>query len=200
MSEPFYDIDIPRIERSAEAAIKRSGTFKKHMKLEQELRAKYPDSCKEPLDESRHFPFSPFHIANFLVFLEGMVQERKEKEKLRHAVGILISLLDPCECWLSHCEHCHGSAPMNCMAGKNPRTCPKAKAYREKKSADHDECLTCIFRQRANIYDSKRSFFKGYRCDVKRNADRPANCPKVKKESGAKSNDKEGQTLVAPEG
>jgi hypothetical protein len=177
--DPFYSIDIPRITRSAEAAIRRSKTFRDRLNLHKRCRERYPEHTTEPLDENDLFPFAPSEVGRFLEFLDGMVREREEKAELRHAVNIMITLLDPCSCHLSHCEHCWRGAPMSCIAGKNPRTCPKAAAYRDKKSADHEECQAC--QHRVDFYrGGKRTFFKGYNCNVKRNADRPANCPKAK--------------------
>jgi hypothetical protein len=168
--------------RSSEAAIRRSKTFRARLKREKDYRKRFTENAQGPLVEARLFPFSPGDVGKFLEFLAGMVRESGEKNRLREAIGIMVSLLDPVSCWLTHCEHCWSSAPMNCTAGKNPHTCPKANAYREKKNADHAECQPCQYRTSLNPDIVKRGFFKGYFCEAKRNSDRPQYCPKLKKE------------------
>lgn len=180
MSDPFYCIGIPRIERSAEAAIRRSKVFRDGIKFDKECREKYPELAEKPLDESNRFPFSPKDVGKFLAFLGDTTKEREEKEQLRSAVFTLTCLLDPTQCQISHCNHNHSSYPMNCGEGRNPRVCPKAKDYREKKSADHEECKMCSHRAEPYGHSTKRSFFAGYRCNAKSNAERPENCPKKK--------------------
>lgn len=178
MSDPYFDIDIPRVLSSAEAAIRRTRSFTSSLSFHKSFHEKHPEPDQKPFDEQTLFPFRPSDVGRFLRFIEGLAGARADKANLRKAVHILIGLLDPCSCWISHCKHNHGSAAMNCMDGKNPRRCPKAAQYRAKKEANHEECAACSLRE-TRAYSGKRSFHQGHLCMARRNADRPANCPKV---------------------
>lgn len=150
MADPFFEIDIPRLERSFAAAVKRA-----------------------PLRRG-HF-VKPSDIGWFFAFLGNGHPSRKEKEDMRKAAHILTNLLDKSQCYRTHCKDWSSHYPCNCQAGKNPKRCPELKAYLEKKHANHAECEGC--KNRSGKY-SDVTFW----CNVKRNADRPENCPKMKKE------------------
>lgn len=147
--DPFFDIDIPRLERSFEAAKKRA-----------------------PLRRGSHA--NPKEIGWLFAFLGNGNVSREEKNAMRKAAHIMTMLLDKSQCGLNHCEKWSSRHPCNCYDGKNPKRCPKVRAYNEKKHANHEECDGCKHR-------SGRHPNGQYWCQVKRNADRPENCPKVKR-------------------
>lgn len=147
MADPFFAIDIPRLERSLTAAIKRA-----------------------PFRSGHHI--NPSEIGWFFAFLGNGHPSREEKTSMRKAAHILINLLDKSQCPRTHCKHWGSLHPCNCCANKNPKRCSDLKAYLEKKHANHIECVGC--ESRSGEYADGT-----YWCNVKRNADRPGNCPKV---------------------
>lgn len=168
--DPFFDIDIPRIERSAEAAIKRTKLFRDRLSMSKRVHEEHPELG--PVYEGTLFHFDPSQIVRFLKFLGNGNVSRKEKEAMRQAANILTGLLDKGECLLPHCKDYNRRYPCSCYAGRNPQRCAKVKAYKEKKHAEHAECQGC---------GHQFSYGDGsLRCSVKRNSDRPENCPKIR--------------------
>jgi hypothetical protein len=152
MADPFFEIDIPRLERSIVAAQKRA-----------------------PL--RRGASAKADQVGWLFAFLGNGNVSREEKSAMRKAAHILIKLLDKSQCPRTHCKDWSSQFPCNCLAGKNPKRCPELKSYIAKKHANHPECKGC--KSRSGKYSDGQ-----YWCQVKRNADRPEGCPKVKKESG----------------
>lgn len=110
MADPYYWIDIPRLVRSHTASRKR---------------LRWGNSGVE--DDS--------HVKAFFVHLGDRCRTRGDKARLREAIHICISLLDGHNrCPRGHCKEWSSRYPMDCQAGKNPRTCKDCKAYLEKKA------------------------------------------------------------------
>lgn len=111
MADPYYYIDIPRLVRSHTASRKR------------QRRAVFGVENDQ-------------HVEAFFVYLGDRCRARGDKERLRQAAGICIGLLDGHNhCPKGHCKEWGSRHPMNCRAGRNPRTCKDCKKYLEKKAA-----------------------------------------------------------------
>lgn len=155
MDHNFYRLYMPRLRSSLIAAYLRTPMGRKW--------------GRERVEED----ISKF-IAEFKAMAE-LVRDKERMDVMRSAASNLALALDPCVCFVAHCESNHFSHAMNCRDTKNPKRCPKLLAYVEKKAVT-PECGDCQYISGA-WYRSEWALPHG-RCTCGRNEWRPKHCPK----------------------